>query len=128
MLMGPYNAEKRSKLSAVVSGALGRCPRCGQGRLLDHYIKIVSRCSVCGESYGHYRADDSAPWMTILVVGHIIVPILLVVERSFQRAMWVELVVWPLLTLMLALTLLPRCKGIVLALLWITKGEGSERL
>jgi uncharacterized protein (DUF983 family) len=62
----------------------------------------------------------------VLVVGHIIVPILLVAERPFQPAMWVELAVWPLLTVGLALMLLPRCKGIVLALLWITKGEGSE--
>jgi hypothetical protein len=30
------------------------------------------------------------------------------------------------LTLALTLALLPRCKGVILALLWTTKAEGSE--
>jgi uncharacterized protein (DUF983 family) len=116
-----------STANALVRGALGRCPRCGIGRLLHHYLKVADRCSACGEAYGHFRADDAPPWLTILIVGHITVPIILVLERNFQLAMWMEFAIYiPLITL-LTLVLLPRCKGIILALLWALKAEGSEK-
>jgi uncharacterized protein (DUF983 family) len=111
-----------STWDAIVRGALGRCPRCGHGRLMHHYLKIVDRCSACGEPYGHIRADDAPPWLTILVVGHIMAPIILAFEVNFDLALWIDLAVWVPLTL----ALLPRCKGVILALLWTTKAEGSE--
>ncbi len=113
--------------NAIARGALGRCPSCGKGRLLHHYLKVVEKCSVCGEAYGHFRADDAPPWLTIIIVGHITVPIILAIEESFQIAMWIELAIYlPAITL-LTLVVLPRCKGVILALLWAMKAEGSEK-
>jgi uncharacterized protein (DUF983 family) len=120
--------EKPSTQNALIRGALGRCPRCGQGRLLHHYLKIVDHCSACGEPYGHFRADDGAPWLTILVVGHLTVPVILVVEESVQLPLWQALSIYVPTIVLLTLGLLPRCKGIILALLWVTKAEGSEKL
>ena len=111
---------------ALGRGALGRCPRCGRGRLFGRYLKIVDHCAVCGETYGHYRADDAPAWLTILLVGHITVPIILIVENRFQPPLWIAFAVYPLLIGLLTLALLPRCKGVILAALWKTKGEGSE--
>jgi uncharacterized protein (DUF983 family) len=120
--------EKPSTQNALIRGALGRCPACGQGRLLHHYLKIVDHCSTCGEPYGHFRADDAAPWLTILLVGHLTVPVILVVEESVQLPLWQALSIYVPTILLLTLGLLPRCKGIILALLWVTKAEGSEKL
>lgn len=128
---GPMTAADQkhpSTLNALIRGAQGRCPRCGQGRLLHHYLKIVDRCSTCGEPYGHFRADDAAPWLTILVVGHITVPIILALEQSLQLTMWTELAIYLPLITMLTLVLLPRCKGVILAILWSMKAEGSEEI
>ena len=121
-------AMRPSVLTAICRGALGRCPRCGQGRLLHHYLKMVDRCSVCGEPFGHYRTDDAAPWLTILVVGHITVPIILICEMNFQLPLALALAIYLPLIVGLTLFLLPRCKGIMAAILWATKAEGSERL
>ena len=121
------DSKSSSTAKALVRGALGRCPRCGKGRLLHHYLKIVDRCSACGEPYGHFRPDDAAPWLTILIVGHITVPIILALEQSFQLTMWIALAIYLPLIVLLTLTLLPRCKGVILALLWAMKAEGSER-
>src|SRR4051794_32567410 len=96
-----------SALDALIRGALGRCPLCGQGRLMHHYLKIVDRCSKCGELFGHFRADDAPPWLTILIVGHITVPIILALELSFQVPMWIELAIYLPLIILLTLTLLP---------------------
>jgi uncharacterized protein (DUF983 family) len=81
------DATRPSTPTALFRGALGRCPRCGKGRLLHRYLKMVDRCAACGEPYGHYRTDDAAPWLTILVVGHITVPIILLCEMNFQLPM-----------------------------------------
>ncbi len=118
----------RPKLPAILRGALGLCPNCGRGRLFHRYLKVSAHCPVCGEAYGHFRADDAPPWMTIIITGHVLVPIILAVERGFHPALWIQAVVWPVTALVLALTLLPRCKGVVLALLWALKAEGSEKI
>jgi uncharacterized protein (DUF983 family) len=117
-----------STLNALIRGALGRCPHCGQGRLLHHYLKVVDRCSKCGEPYGHFRADDAPPWLTILIVGHLTVPIILALEQSVELTLWIELAIYLPLIVLLTLTLLPRCKGVILALLWAMKAEGSEKI
>ena len=114
--------------TALVRGMLGRCPRCGQGRLLHHYIKLVDRCSVCGEPYGHFRTDDAAPWLTILVVGHMTVPMVLVCEINFRLPMWLAVAIYVPLIVGLAAIMLPRCKGMLAALMWAMKAEGSEQI
>jgi uncharacterized protein (DUF983 family) len=114
--------------TALVRGALGRCPRCGQGSLFRRYLKIVDRCSACGEPYGHFRTDDAAPWLTILVVGHVTVPILFIFEQTLQLAMALTLAIWLPVIVLLTLLLLPRCKGVIAALMWAVKAEGSEKI
>ena len=34
---------------AIKRGLLGRCPRCGEGKLFYAYTKTVDTCPVCGE-------------------------------------------------------------------------------
>lgn len=121
-------ATRPSTLTALFRGALGRCPRCGKGRLLHHYLKMVDCCGVCGEPYSHYRTDDAAPWLTILVVGHLTVPIILIVEENFQPPLVLAFAIYLPLIVSLTLFLLPRCKGVMAAALWALKAEGSEKI
>ena len=37
---------------------LGLCPRCGQGKLFDGYIKLKSRCPSCDLDYAMFDAGD----------------------------------------------------------------------
>jgi uncharacterized protein (DUF983 family) len=120
--------QRPSMLTAILRGALERCPRCGHGRLLHHYLKMVDHCSVCGEPYGHYRTDDAAPWLTILLVGHITIPIILVCEMNFSLPLWIAFAIYLPLIVGLTFFLLPRCKGVMAAVLWATKAEGSEKI
>jgi uncharacterized protein (DUF983 family) len=115
-------------LTALFRGALGRCPCCGKGRLLHRYLKLVDHCAVCGEPYGHYRTDDAAPWLTILVVGHLTVPVILILEENFQPPLALAFASYIPLIVALTLVLLPRCKGVMAAALWALKAEGSEKI
>jgi uncharacterized protein (DUF983 family) len=109
----------------LTRGARGRCPKCGNGALFSRYLKVVEQCSACGERYGHYRADDAPPWLTILLVGHMTVPLIFAIEESFRPPLWAAIVIYLPAAVLLTLVLLPRCKGVILAALWKTKAEGS---
>ena len=64
--------------------------------------------------------------LIILIAGHIVVPLLLLVEQTWHPAMALQMVVWPAVTLALMLLVLPRCKGAVLGLLWATRAGARE--
>jgi len=118
----------RHRLGAVIWRALlGRCPNCGQGKLFASYLKQIDRCAVCGEQYGHIHSDDAAPWLTILVVGHIAVPIVFAAVKYTSWPNWVSMTVWPVLALALTLVVLPRAKAVILSMIWVTQAPGSER-
>jgi uncharacterized protein (DUF983 family) len=105
---------------------LGRCPCCGEGKLFRAYLKQVENCSACGEAFGHIRADDAAPWLTIILVGHIFVPLMLIVVAMSTMPAWVSAVLWSAIFVALSLVILPRSKGLFIALLWLTgAGEGK---
>ena len=126
MAVSAPQPEHPTNANALIRGALGRCPRCGRGPLLHRYLKTVGQCSACGEQYGHFRADDAPPWLTILLVGHLMAPFFLLIEENFELSIVTELAILIPLVVGLTLALLPRCKGAILAIMWMTKAEGTE--
>jgi len=85
---------------ALKRGARGLCPCCGQGKLFQGYLKLVPECSACHARLGDIRADDAPPYFTIVIVGHILAPLLLAVEKAYEPPIWVHMAIWlPLFTL-----------------------------
>src|SRR5215813_14740462 len=106
--------------TALWRGWRGLCPRCGTAPLFGAFLKMRSRCPACGLGNEPYRADDAPAYFTIFAVGHIIVPLVLVVERyGNEPPLWFHAVLWLPLSVLLALLLLPRIKGAVIALQWV---------
>ncbi|GAB4363508.1 MAG: DUF983 domain-containing protein [Kiloniellaceae bacterium] len=127
-MIEPHDDTLRAPLgSALWRGLKGRCPACGEGRLFQRFLKPVETCPACREPLGHVRSDDAAPWLTILVVGHIVVPLMLAVERVTAWPDWVAMTVWPAVALALCVAVLPRAKGALMGIIWATKAPGSER-
>ena len=116
-----------SHAAAVLRGLQRRCPACGVGASLRGYLKVRDACGACGQPLGHIRADDIPPYMTIFLVGHLIVPLVLWAERHYSPPLWAQMVGWPLLTLLLTLLFLPFVKGAVVGLMWSLGLNGSER-
>ena len=108
-------------------GALGHCPQCGEGQLFKSYLKQVDNCTVCGEAFGHIRSDDGPAWLTILVVGHILAPFLLVVLPNTSWPDWALMTVIMSITLALTLAILPRAKGVFISIIWRANCIGSEK-
>jgi uncharacterized protein (DUF983 family) len=105
--------------TALLRGWQGKCPRCGKGSLFSSFLKMRSTCPACEQVLEPYRADDAPAYFTILIVGHIVVPLVLLLERYGDTPpLWFHAAIWLPLSVVLALYLLPRIKGAVIALLW----------
>jgi len=127
VLMEEQNQCDRPGLrDAMWRGLRCVCPACGESKLYATYLKQVERCPACHVALGHLRSDDAAPWLTILIVGHITVPLMLLVEQRIHWPTWVAMTVWPLFALGLTLFVLPRAKGLILSIIWVMKAPGSE--
>lgn len=111
---------------AIVRAVSGKCPACGGGKFFKSYLHQVDRCPVCGESFGQIHADDGPAWLTIGIVGHVVVPMLLFTEINYRWPFLVSMTVWPLTALALTLTILPRAKALFLAAIWAMKAPGVD--
>ena len=118
---------KRDVKLGMKRGVLRRCPNCGEGRLFDGYLKVRPTCERCGNANAIYRADDAAPYFTILLVGHIVVAPMLTLGVLGTWSL--ALLMGVMLPLMLGITLalLPFVKGAVLGFLWSLNQEAPAR-
>ncbi|WP_415919984.1 DUF983 domain-containing protein [Tateyamaria sp. SN6-1] len=120
----PVEAEARPRWPALRRGWRGKCPRCGQGRLLKGYLKIASGCPVCKLDYSHHRADDGPAYLTILLVGHLMAPLLHVVFVTWRPEPLVLFTIFAVGCVGLSLYLLPRLKGGIVGFQW-ARGMGG---
>jgi uncharacterized protein (DUF983 family) len=109
--------------TAALRALMGRCPCCGKGKLMRSYLKQVENCAECGESFGNIRADDAAPWLTIILVGHVFLPFAFMVDLDWMPV-WVAALMWSALFTALSLAILPRAKTLFIAILWQTRAPG----
>lgn len=108
-------------------GLRGRCPACGKGKIFRSYLKVNDNCPECGEELHHHRADDAPPYFTIFIVGHIIGTLMIFAENIVPDApLWAHALIWPGLTLILSLWLLPLIKGALIAYQWALRMHGFE--
>ena len=112
--------------TALWRGLSGRCPNCGNGRMFRAFLKVADQCDVCGEELHHQRADDFPAYLVIVIVGHLVVPLVLHVEMTYQPAYWIHATLFLPLTLFLALVLIQPVKGAVVALQWHAGMHGFE--
>ena len=113
-------ADGKSIWIGLKRGISRRCPNCGKGRLLSGYLTIRSPCEVCGTDNTIYPSDDFPPYLTILVVGHVLVPLLIWTDRAYAPPIWVQSAIWLPATTFMCLLVLPFMKGATVGLCWAT--------
>ena len=116
--------EDRPTKPALIRGFRGKCPNCGEGKLLHSYLKVNDACSNCGQELFHHRADDGPAYLTILIVGHLLAPALHVSFVHWRPSPWTMAIGFSIACVALSLYLLPRLKGAVVAYQWARKMYG----
>ena len=111
------------KLSPFKTGLRGRCPRCGEGKLFQGFLKVAPRCEHCGLDFAFADSADGPAFFVMSFSGFLVVFLALAVEVLFQPPYWLHAVLW--LPLILATTILPLrpAKGVLIALQYHHQAE-----
>lgn len=112
---------------AMWRGFRRKCPNCGDGPLFDGYLTVQDKCPECGEELLHHRADDGPAYLTILVVGHLLAVAIHFTWSAFRPEPLVMATIFTVLCVTLSLYLLPRLKGVVVAIQWSRRMHGFGR-
>lgn len=112
---------------AIRNGLMHRCPACGEGALFTSYLKVASHCDRCGEALFHQRADDGPAYLTLLLACHVVGLLLHPMVRHTELAPGAIAAILTGLIVPLCLLLLPRTKGLMIAVQWAKRMHGFGR-
>ena len=121
---GEHDSDERDLWPAVFRGFRRKCPNCGSGPILKSYLKLRQSCSVCREDLSHARADDGPAYLTILIVGHLMAPLLHIVFTAWRPEPLVLFTIFAIGCVTLSLYLLPRLKGAIVGFQWARQMHG----
>jgi uncharacterized protein (DUF983 family) len=108
--------EVVSQNTAILRGLRCRCPRCGEGALLEGFLTLRPRCESCGLDYGFADAGDGPAVFVIFISGFIVVFAALLVEFIYKPPYWLHAMLWLPLILFTTLAPLRPLKGLLVAL------------
>ena len=120
--------SRRSWLKAMWRGLRLRCPQCGRGHMFSSYLGTRDTCAECGLAINGHRADDAPPYLTLMVVGHLIIPLALLHRQLFEPHLALQFAIWVPTLLLATFYFLPRSKGAMIGIQWANHlhGFGSE--
>jgi len=110
------NDQVSSPPPPIIRGLRGRCPRCGEGRLFQGFLKLRSCCERCGLDFNFADGGDGPAVFVILLGGAIVVCAALITEVVYQPPYWVHAMLWLPLILLVTLSPLRPIKGLMIAL------------
>ncbi len=120
------HGEERHLWRSIGRGLLCKCPNCGKGRLFRKFLKVVDHCEVCGEEFHHHRADDLPAYLSIVIVGHVIVFLLMDLSMTSSISPMTYIMTLVPLSIVLTLILLQPIKGGVVGLQWANRMHGFD--
>ncbi len=110
----------------VMTGIKGLCPRCGQGKLFDGFLKVKPACASCDLDYKFADAGDGPVVFVILIVGFIVVGAALWAEVNFNPPLWLHFILWIPLAVIFSLGLTRMLKGILINLQYRNNARSGE--
>ncbi|WP_066721092.1 MULTISPECIES: DUF983 domain-containing protein [Hyphomicrobiales] len=119
--------DQPSLPSPYSTGLKGRCPRCGEGKLFEGFLKVRPRCAACGLDYSFADSADGPAVFIMLIAGFAVLGAALAVEIAYEPPIWLHLVIWLPLAVIVCLALLRPMKGLAVALQYVHKAQEGRR-
>jgi uncharacterized protein (DUF983 family) len=107
-----------SWFEAIFRGARNICPRCGGNPLFGRFLKPLPACFNCGQDWSLQSADDFPAYLSILITGHLVVPLIITLTNEFDLSAAVFTATILPLTALLVVVFLQPAKGAVIATQW----------
>ncbi|MFN3233645.1 MAG: DUF983 domain-containing protein [Alphaproteobacteria bacterium] len=117
---------ERPLKESLKRGWFGRCPDCGRGSIFHKYLSVKDSCDSCGLNFSGHQADDAPPYFTIVIVGHIVVPLMISIDLAMNLSLTGILTLGISTTIVAAMLLLPRIKGALIGLQWAKYMHGFD--
>ncbi len=116
-----------TRATPVLNSAIGRCPRCGAGRLFASFLGLARQCPACGLSYDFADAGDGPAVFVSFLAGLLVCGGAVWTELVYQPPYWVHAVIWLPLALLVPVALLRPMKGLLIGLQYRhSAGEGRS--
>ena len=96
---------------SIGRGLSHKCPACGEGQLFGRYLKVQPHCARCDHELALYPADDGPAYLTIILIGHLIIAPLLIFPIIWQSDPRYSLPIILGVLTVITLSALPRIKG-----------------
>lgn len=112
---------------AVLRGVRFRCPRCGDAHLFARFLKPMPFCPACAQDWSYQRADDFPAYISMMITGHLLAPLIIWLELSFAPRVSVLAGIIVPLAMIMMLGLLQPAKGAVIAVQWWSGMNGFVR-
>lgn len=110
-------------VSPFVAGLRCRCPRCGEGRLFEGFLKPRPACEKCGLDFAFADSGDGPAVFIMFIAGFLVVGAALFVELRYEPPFWVHAILWVPAVLIVSLGLLRPLKGLMITLQYANKAE-----
>lgn len=123
-IFGTSAHESRPWLTAMARGARKKCPQCGKSKLFQSYSVTFDHCANCDLPFNEHRADDAPPYVTIIVVGHVLIPVILAIRQLLEPPIWLQFTIWLPLLFAATIWFLPISKGALIGLQWANRMHG----
>lgn len=108
----------RPILPAARRGWRGQCPCCGEGRIFHRWMEARDQCPSCGEELHHARISNAVPAVAVPLAFLAAAMLGGVAEMLGEVPLLLEVVTCQLAGIAASLVVLPRAKGLLIALAW----------
>lgn len=128
LMSHPHDIEEfpGTRRQAFLRGILMKCPRCGEGRLFQSYLKPVSQCESCGKNWTNVRADLAPAWAAMTLSAHVIIVVYHFFFFDAPIANWLTTLALVGIAVLMSLLTLPSFKGFFMALVWWNRMEDQQ--
>ncbi len=98
-------------------GIAGSCPHCGNAPIFNGYLKVHETCAACAAPLGRMPADDTPPYIAMLVVLHFVGLFTILSFRWHLHPSTFEIALLLVLLVLVCLAALRMAKGAVIGIL-----------
>lgn len=114
---------QHAPVSPFTAGLKCVCPRCGKGPLFIQILNMRESCSSCGLDYKFVDTGDGPAVFAIFILGFLCIGGALIAEFKFGVPWWGQVLLWGILTPLIAVFLLRFLKATLIALQYKNKAE-----
>lgn len=105
----------------MARGSIGKCPKCGKGKLFNGYLQLSEHCNNCNDVLGNLPTRDTPAQISMFLILAIIVPLILTIEAAYDPPFLFHLWFSVPLIIFISLVILRITKGAIAGILWFLK-------